>query len=497
MFYNPMEAQPSRWLLQHSNFEQMDDALFTALLMETQGHFMSSDAGPSFTNQASSLRAPSHEPAVPQSAEGCSHQIGHMTANVIPPTPLKDSSSYSLSNPPHYPSPHERGASIDAGNVNDLFSDPQGSKDTPSSTSGQSFVPGQKSANNNIILKAAFIEIKQLFLELSRSTSIPVQQVINYYFKDHTEQELAHVGHKVPADGGSPVPSWMLGIIADSAAAKFGFETAMVVCGKIINQDASLGQVHTTPGAAEFWSTQCRADDDTIISHLKAHVYNKTSLAVVDDAFNDLPEDDEEASSQDADLIPSTKVKGCDESLWWLKKAITKQVSESHDPMSKNNKGIGVFTFKEVAALVDAFKAGIMQVVKFSNMPTLLIKLTELVIIREAPPSTWEHTSACCMFADQHTDYGGPEHVGTSVTQTRVKKGKNRACDPKDGEAVMSLLPVMSPPPACPFKVVAEPISFKLLIPPPTHPFRVVAKPTVPMASKAAAQEGCDSRGGH
>ncbi|KAG2352453.1 hypothetical protein BDR07DRAFT_1498280 [Suillus spraguei] len=162
---------------------------------------------------------------------------------------------------------------------------------------------------------------------------------------------------------------------------------------------------------------------------------------------------------------------------------------ESHDPMSKNNKGIGVFTFKEVTALVDAFKAGIMQVVKFSNMPTSLIKLTELVIIREAPPSTWEHTSACCMFADQHTDYGGPEHVGTSVTQTRVKKGKNRACDPKDGEAVMSLLPVMSPPPACPFKVVAEPISFKLLIPPPTHPFRVVAKPTVPMASKAAAQE--------
>jgi hypothetical protein len=25
----------------------------------------------------------------------------------------------------------------------------------------------------------------------------------------------------------------------------------MVVCGKIVNQDASLGQVHTTPGAAE------------------------------------------------------------------------------------------------------------------------------------------------------------------------------------------------------------------------------------------------------
>lgn len=228
MFYNPMEAQPSGWLPQDSNFEQMDDASFTALLMETQGHFMS-DAGPSFTSQAPSSHAPSHEPPVPpvpQGAEGCSRQIGPMTTNVIPPTPSKDvGSSYSLSDPPRYPSPHERGASVEAGNVNDLFSDPQSSKDAPSSTSGQSFVPGRKSTNNNAILEAAFIKIEQSFLELSQSTSVPVQQVINWflksrgrttvstnfwniyarsYFKDHTEQELARVGHKVPADGGSP-----------------------------------------------------------------------------------------------------------------------------------------------------------------------------------------------------------------------------------------------------------------------------------------------------
>ncbi|KAG2136085.1 uncharacterized protein EDB93DRAFT_1106956 [Suillus bovinus] len=98
-------------------------------------------------------------------------------------------------------------------------------------------------------------------------------------------------------------------------------------------------------------------------------------------------------------------------------------------------------------------------------MPTSLIESIEPVIIGEAPPSTWEHTSAHRMFADWHTDYGGPEHVGTSVAQTRVKKGKNRACDPEDGEAVMSPLPIMSPPPARPFK------------------------PTAPMAPKAAAQE--------
>ncbi|KAG2053169.1 hypothetical protein BDR06DRAFT_1008817 [Suillus hirtellus] len=558
MFYDPMEAQPSRWLLQHSNsFGQMDDASFTALLMETQGHFMSSNAGPSFTNQPSSLHAPSHEPPVPQSAEGSSHQIAPMTTNVIPPTPLKDvGSSYSLSDPPHYPSPHECGASQKR---TFLMSD-------------QSFVPGQKSANTNVILKAAFVEIEQSFLELSGSTSIPVQQVINCYFKDHTEQELAWVGHKVPADRGSlSMLIWtkcydlfkeafpdtykdILSIhdevkmlsaspqtvsqhtqefqkyyrrmfsIADSAAAKFGFETTMVICGNIVNQDTSLGQVHTTPGAAEFWSTQCQADDDTIIGHLKAHVYNKTSMTVVENAFNDLPEDDEEASSRDADLIPSTKVEGRNESLRWLKKEIAKQVTklggkfasdknfpwktmpstlafgslniegypthmclmlgESHDLTLKNNKGIGVLMFKEVAALVDAYKAGTMWVVKSSNTHTSLIESMEPVIIGEAPPSTWEHASACCMFADRYTDYGGPGRVGTSVAQTRVKKGKNvsRAHDPEHGEAVMSR------PPACPFKVVVKPIS-KPQTPPPACPFQVVTRPAAPMAPKAAVQE--------
>ena len=36
----------------------------------------------------------------------------------------------------------------------------------------------------------------------------------------------------------------------DAAAARFGFEAALVACGKVVNQDGSLGHVHTTPGAA-------------------------------------------------------------------------------------------------------------------------------------------------------------------------------------------------------------------------------------------------------
>ena len=46
------------------------------------------------------------------------------------------------------------------------------------------------------------------------------------------------------------VPDYLL-FKADSAAARFGFETAVVVCGKVVNQDASLGQMHTTPGVAD------------------------------------------------------------------------------------------------------------------------------------------------------------------------------------------------------------------------------------------------------
>lgn len=36
----------------------------------------------------------------------------------------------------------------------------------------------------------------------------------------------------------------------DVAAARFGFEGALVTCGKVVNQDGSLGLAHTTAGAA-------------------------------------------------------------------------------------------------------------------------------------------------------------------------------------------------------------------------------------------------------
>lgn len=123
MFYNPMEAQYSGWLVHQSHsFGVMDDASFTALLMETQEHFMSSDVGLDFANQPPSLHACSCDPPVPQSVGGSSSQIAPIITNIIPPTLLKDAG------PPPHASLHEHGAFINTGNVDDLLSNPQDSK---------------------------------------------------------------------------------------------------------------------------------------------------------------------------------------------------------------------------------------------------------------------------------------------------------------------------------------------------------------------------------
>ncbi|KAG2104681.1 uncharacterized protein F5147DRAFT_545195, partial [Suillus discolor] len=76
-----------------------------------------------------------------------------------------------------------------------------------------------------------------------------------------------------------------VGSILDGAAARQGFEAALVMCGNIVNEDSSLGHVHMTPSAGGFFEKRCRASNDAIIGHMKAHVYNTTSLAAVEQAF--------------------------------------------------------------------------------------------------------------------------------------------------------------------------------------------------------------------
>lgn len=71
------------------------------------------------------------------------------------------------------------------------------------------------------------------------------------------------------------------------AAAKYGFEAALVMCGKVVNEDVSLGFAHTTAGekkvrfnswtvlilnCLQFFETCCQSDEHAMIGHLKVHI---------------------------------------------------------------------------------------------------------------------------------------------------------------------------------------------------------------------------------
>ncbi|OAX32111.1 hypothetical protein K503DRAFT_787412 [Rhizopogon vinicolor AM-OR11-026] len=555
MFYNPMDAQAT-WLTQDSStFGMMEDDSFAAMLMDhSQDHFLTT---PSYSNQQNIIEGSSSQ-HVNQEAV-----LASLTTNIIPPTPLKDAGSNS---------------SIARGG--------QDYEDTPASTSGEPFITGRKSADTQAILEAGFIDIEQSFLQLSESTSMPIQQIINSflkshgrttvntnfwniyacsYFKDNVEEELARVGAVLPADGGSPntsirtkcyelfkgaFPDTYKNILTvydemkmlsgsphtvsqhaqelqkyykrlfstiDSAAAKFGFETAVIICGKIVNQDASLGQVHMSPGAADFFSFQCHADDDTIIGHLKAHVYNKTSLTTVEEAFNDespehKKEEDTFPKAQDVSTEPT---EGRDEGIQWFKKEFPLRVAQQggsippgdfpwkqmigiladaglfikgypahkclmpgeYSSVSAKNKGIAGLPREGITALVDALKAGTMRVVKSSSKLRASLIASELpVIIGEAPPSTWDHSCAHCMFANGQTDYGGPPRLKPSSALTRVRKAESLLDRHATAKGVLPPPPPtrsvkVGPKPAVPSAIIVPPS------PPPFDPSKVIYKP--------------------
>ncbi|KAG1857648.1 hypothetical protein C8R48DRAFT_674628 [Suillus tomentosus] len=249
--------------------------------------------------------------------------------------------------------------------------------------------------------------------------------------------------------------------ILDSLAARFGFEAAVVLCGKIVNQDASLSHVHTTPSAGGFFETRCRANDDTIIAHIKAHVFNTTLLSAVKESFNVDDSNGVESSLRDdtSDI----------------------QILEGNTSKSK---AIGGLMQKEISALVDALKAGMMVVVKVSAKFQAAIIASEVpVIFGEAPPSDYLHPGACHMFADGHTDFNGPSWAKPTTAATKVKKvqkGHNtRPISQQDEphDEVRSLPQMTGPPPSRPFVMVTKPLPHPA--PPPSRPFVMATKPTM------------------
>ncbi|KIM57584.1 hypothetical protein SCLCIDRAFT_130146, partial [Scleroderma citrinum Foug A] len=78
-----------------------------------------------------------------------------------------------------------------------------------------------------------------------------------------------------------------------------GIKGAFVMVGSIVNQDASLGHMYTTPSTEDFFMERCHADNDAIISHFKAHIYNRSSLACLTEAFNTDKSDKGKGKEQD------------------------------------------------------------------------------------------------------------------------------------------------------------------------------------------------------
>ncbi|KAG2056657.1 hypothetical protein BDR06DRAFT_970017 [Suillus hirtellus] len=265
----------------------------------------------------------------------------------------------------------------------------------------------------------------------------------------------------------------------ESGSVKLGFEAAIVLCGKVVNKDGSLGHCYNTPGAAGFWETWCHTSDDAIIGHLKAHVYNITSLSTVDDAFkDDIDANLEDASTTNNLNQSSDIVEGHDDGLKWVKNQIIKQVAqlgETHNEISKK-KGIAALTQKEVTALVDALKAG--------TMP---------VVTGEAPPSDWAHSGAQQLFLDGHTDYNGPARLKPSGATTKIKKGNKVPKAPplpSIDESDNDDQPGPSAPKHAPQAILQKPNMHMEVIPPPfpfplplpSRPFKVVPRPAAPQA---------------
>ncbi|KAG1873296.1 hypothetical protein C8R48DRAFT_669895 [Suillus tomentosus] len=337
------------------------------------------------------------------------------------------------------------------------------------------------------------------------------------YFKDYVQQELTRISKEVPEGGGTPsatvrrqcyekfkmaFPDTYQDILSrheeasllgsspqtiaqraqafqkhyrsvssllESGSARFGFEAAIVLCGKVVNEDGSLGHCYNTPGAAGFWETRCRASDDAMIGHLKAHVYNGTSLSLVNEAFPDIDDSRDNPTSnlnndveQFSDVVEGRR----DDSLKWLKNEIDRQIVNLGGKKSRKifpwklmpamlveanlcikgypahkcllpgeahskpgvNKGIGALMQKEVGALAESLKAGTMWLVQFPSKDRAAIIASQKPVIEgEAPPPNWPHPGARRMFINGNTDHFGLSPIKFSAATTKVKRGPIKA----------------------------------------------------------------------
>ncbi|KAG2125536.1 hypothetical protein BD769DRAFT_1668790 [Suillus cothurnatus] len=235
------------------------------------------------------------------------------------------------------------------------------------------------------------------------------------------------------------------------------------------------------PGATDFFLTQCCANNDTIIAHMKAQVYNMISLSTMEDAFMGL-EDDDMASSKNIRLLTKWRDEkkgdertasngsrrrsqsklfrgkfGTDKIFPWklMPSALADDnvcikgypahkcllLGEACDATSNSkSKGVAGLTQKEVTILRDSLKVKTMYVEKVDIAEQMSVLASEQpIIIGKTPPSDCSHP-----------DYKGPSCLKASTTTTKVKKSTTSAGKPV-------------PPLSWPSKIVAKPPACKVI----------------------------------
>jgi hypothetical protein len=108
--------------------------------------------------------------------------------NLIPPTPLKDAASHSENAFTQAPSNQQLDLSYyPSDNPNQVRFPEESSIDhgTSESASQEPSLTGRRSSETNLVLEEGFAVIERSFLDLSKSTTMPIQQLINLYLKSH------------------------------------------------------------------------------------------------------------------------------------------------------------------------------------------------------------------------------------------------------------------------------------------------------------------------
>ncbi|KAG1810874.1 uncharacterized protein BJ212DRAFT_1302201 [Suillus subaureus] len=359
---------------------------------------------------------------------------------------------------------------------------------------------GHRTDEVNVLLGENFKAINGIFNDLVAKTGLPLQQVSHAYHKAHGQIHSAFnhwntYGHYLKVD---------------TTAAKHGFEAVFIICRKVVNQDTSLGYIHETPGAESFWQTCCQADEDMMIGHLKAHVYNLTSLTVVEDIYPDgtlsINKDELQpkcksakvsADTPDAMKIDPDALEVSDSGDWQLQVDVLQCIKGGITVLFKELGGkltvcSGNFPWKKLHSnldrqgfIMEGYPEDILMPGETCSTNARSkginnLNKREQIILAEALKSG--------TLVIKHGPTG-PSHLQPSAVTTKVRKpnGSVPIAPPivvKDDSPTSTivrqknLVISVDIPPACPFKVVMLPKSQVTPVDiPPAHPFKVVMLP--------------------